>query len=174
MRWESNKVIYYFAYGSNMDEKDLDRWCKKKELPAVRFLGKSPAKLDGYTLSFNYYSTSRNGGVANIMESKNDCVYGLLIEMEKDNLNTIRLKEGYPNSYDEICVDVETFEGTLFRDVKTYKVVKYQEKPNHQPPTRYYMQLIIKNAKKYNFPSEYIRFLESIKIIEEPTNQVGD
>jgi len=156
-------MVHYFAYGSNMDKEDLDKWCENKRKPMVTFRSISPAKLNGYKLSFNYFSSCRNGGAANIMESKKDCVYGLLIEMEKDNLNTIRTKEGYPNFYDEICVGVETFNGTLFRDVKTYKVVKSQEKPNHQPPTRYYMQLIIKNARKYSFPSEYIRFLESIQ-----------
>jgi len=156
-------MIYYFAYGSNMDKEDLDKWCQKRGLPKVKFLNTSPAKLNGYKLSFNYFSTCRNAGAANIMVSKSDCVYGLLVEIGEGDLKTIRKKEGCPNYYNEICVDVEKFDGTVVRDVKTYKVVKDRERSGHQPPTRHYLQLIIKNAKKYKFPNCYIESLESIK-----------
>lgn len=47
--------------------------------------------------------------------------------------------------------------------VKTYKVVKEHEKDNHQPPKRSYLNLIIRNAKRYNFTRECIEYLESIK-----------
>ena len=154
-------MINYFAYGSNMDEEDFEKRCNKKGWRMVKFQNRRVAKLNGYKLTFNYYSPSRKAGAANIMESKKDCAYGLLIEIEESNLETIRKKEGYPNYYDEISVDVETFDGTPSQDVKTYKVVKSREEHNHQPPTEEYMQLIIKNAKKYGFPKEYIEYLES-------------
>jgi len=157
------KMIYYFAYGSNMDKEDLDKWCEKRGLPKVKFLSISPTKLNGYKLSFNHFSTYRNAGAANIMESKDDCVYGLLVEIGEGDVETIRIKEGCPDYYKEICVDIEKFDGTVAWDVKAYKVVKGREKSGHQPPTRCYVQSIIKTARKYNFPNEYIEFLESIK-----------
>ena len=156
-------MIYYFAYGSNMDKEDLDKWCRTRGLPLVKFLSISPAKLNGYALSFNYFSISRNGGAANIMLSSNDCVHGLLVTMEEVDFNTIRVKEGYPRYYDEIYVQVETFDGVLVPNVMTYKVVQHLEKPEHQLPKRYYLGLIINNAQKYNFPPAYIGYLETIK-----------
>ena len=153
---------YYFTYGSNMDKEDLDAWSKDKGLPDVTFRNASPARLTGYRLCFNYFSTGRGGGAANIMKSSNDSVYGLLVKIGDSELEAIRIKEGHPRYYYEICVDIEKLDGTVVKDVKTYKVVKDREKPDHQPPTRYYLQLIIKNARKYGFPSEYIAFLESI------------
>lgn len=156
-------MINYFAYGSNMDEDDLNRWCKRKCLPLVKFLSVSPSKLDGYKLVFNHYSVCRKAGAANIMESGDDYVCGLLIEINKDALFTIQKKEGYPKTYDEIRVDVEKFDGAQVPSVITYKVVKSKEKPEHQPPTKEYIQLIISNAKKYNFPAEYINYLTSIE-----------
>ncbi|HCJ66583.1 MAG TPA: hypothetical protein DHV62_04475 [Elusimicrobia bacterium] len=162
--------MFYFAYGSNMDKEDLDKWCENRRLPKIEFLSISPAKLNGYKLCFNYFSSSRNAGAANIMESRNDCVYGLLLEIKDSDIEVIRRKEGYSRDpskcyYDEISVNVEKFDGALIRNVKIYKVVKHREKPEHQLPTRYYMQLIIRNAKKYNFPKDYIQFLKSIKTI---------
>lgn len=100
------------------------------------------------------------------MQCENHCVYGLLVKIEESDLATIRKKEGFPNSYGEICVTVEKFDGTKVQNVKTHKVIKCKEKPEHQPPTKHYRQLIIDNAGKYCFPGEYIGYLESIPIKE--------
>lgn len=85
-------MIYYFAYGSNMDREYLDCWCKQKSLPKVEFLSILPAKLNDYKLTFNYFSATWKAGTANIMKSVEDCVYGLLLEIEDDDLTTIRKK----------------------------------------------------------------------------------
>jgi len=134
--------MYYFAYGSNMDKEDLDKWCEENGYQKIKFLSVLPAKLKGYKLTFNYFSIRRKRGAANIMESEGNCVYGLLIELTKHDLKTIRAKEGYPS---------------------TYKVMKHREKIKHQPPRKYYMQLIIRNARRYSFPDNYIDFLELIE-----------
>jgi len=47
---------YYFAYGSNMDKEDLNRWCQDRGRPEVTFTDVSPARLKGYKLCFNYFS----------------------------------------------------------------------------------------------------------------------
>ena len=159
-------LVNYFAYGSNIDKKDLDKWCENHNSPLVNPTHITPARLDGYKLVFNYFSTSRNAGAANIIESPGDCTYGLLMELEERDRVIIRLKEGYPRYYGEICADVETFDGKLINDVITYKVVRDREKREHRPPTKCYLHLIIVNAKKYGFPEEYIEYLESIQPID--------
>ena len=156
-------MINYFAYGSNIDREDLDKWCRRNGVPLAKRLGEFPAKLGHYRRTFNYLSTTRNGGAANIMESAEHSVYGLLMEVKEDDVNAIRKKEGYPNHYQEIYVDVEMFDGTMIRDVRTYKVVKHLEELEHQPPTREYLQLIIGSAKRYGFPVDYIEYLKSIE-----------
>lgn len=160
------KMIRYFAYGSNMDKEDLDKWCSSRGFSPLKFLSVSPVKLDGYRLCFNYFSASRNGGAANIMESDEDHVFGLLIEIEKRDLETIRTKEGYPNFYAEISVDVQRLDGTVVQDVISYKVVKSREEPSHQPPTRDYFSLITRSAIRYGFPTDYVKYLQSIETID--------
>ncbi|MFH1454001.1 MAG: gamma-glutamylcyclotransferase family protein [Armatimonadota bacterium] len=154
---------YYFAYGSNMDKEDLDKWCDEKQLPHLRFLEISPVKLSNYKLSFNYYSSTRDAGAANIIDSQEDTVYGLLMQIDDKDIEIIRRKEGFPNCYDEIYVKIEKFDGTLIQGVLTYKVAKNKELLTYQPPTQYYMNLIIKNAENYEFPREYIKFLKTLK-----------
>ncbi|RXT01544.1 gamma-glutamylcyclotransferase family protein [Ammoniphilus sp. CFH 90114] len=155
--------MYYFAYGSNMDQADLDRWCEEKGFKKIHFKQVIPAKLVGYQLLFNYYSLSRAGGAANIQESTDHGVYGLLVELEDQHLLTIRAKEGFPRNYDEIFVDVEGLDGTTYQDVVTYQVVPAKRTSDHQPPSRYYLDLIIHNARKYGFPMDYIRMLEGVR-----------
>lgn len=156
--------MYYFAYGSNMDKKDLDDWCKQHNKRIMKFNDIAPAKLNDYKLSFNYYSNTRNGGAANIMPLKGSYVCGLLIKTDEKDLEIIRSKEGCPYCYNEVDIEVELFNGTSIKNVKSYKVVKGKEKTSYQAPTKDYMKLIIRNAKKYNFPTEYISFLESLEV----------
>lgn len=155
--------MYYFAYGSNMDEEDLKKWCdnKKRSFPEWKLLG--IACLENYKLSFNYYSNGRKGGAANLMELPDSKVYGLLFEINKEyDIKTIEEKEGYPNFYAEIPVTVKCKDKSI-NNVKTFKVVKDKEKSDHQKPQKYYMNLILNNGRQNGFPAEYIHFLEGIE-----------
>ena len=146
-----------------MDKKDLDKLCINHKYSPISFGNVVPAKLYDFKLEFNYYSAGRCGGAANIMESKGDCTYGLLIQLKDNDLDTIRCKEGHPTNYGEISVNVQNFENSTIHGVLTYKVMKNRELLEHQPPTPYYLGLIIYNANKYDFPSNYVKYLESIK-----------
>ena len=79
-----------------MDKEDLDKWCDEKNFCKITPKSVIPAKLVGYRLTFNYFSTIRNCGAANIMEVENGKVYGLLMEIDNDELQIIRDKEGFP------------------------------------------------------------------------------
>ena len=157
--------IYYFAYGSNMDKVDLDKWCKEKGYPRIHIFSIEPAELDGYKLVFNYYSKSRNSGAANIIQFPGDSVYGLLIEIDENDFNTIKHKEGAPHIYGEISIDVKILNNAnIVKDVKTFIVTKKYQTKENQPPIENYLGLIIKNAKEFQFPDDYIEYLYSIPI----------
>ncbi|MDA8339306.1 MAG: gamma-glutamylcyclotransferase [Nitrospiraceae bacterium] len=160
---EKIEVIPYFAYGSNTDSDDLAQWCINNGYDPIAFDSVVPAVLKGYKLAFNHYSKGRNGGAANIMESPDDSVHGLLYLLKVEDMKKIRKKEGYPRTYDEILVEVKTPDGRIINNVLTYKLRKEKVKPEHQPPAKYYLGLIINNAKKYDFSPDYIGYLESIK-----------
>ena len=96
------------------------------------------------------------------MKAPGSNVYGLLFEIKKKcDIETLRQKEGCPSYYEEIYLTVKCGDKDI-HNVTTYKVAKEKEKPNHQKPTKYYMDLILKNALKNKFPSIYIQYLESI------------
>ncbi len=158
IEYTKGKNVLYFTYGSNMDIVDLKSWCDKKAYTLSEFNYIGSGYIQGYELTFNYYSIGRKGGAANIMEKKGSYTYGLLFSIDVATLTVLRKKEGYPKYYGEITIPVVQGE-CILKDVVTYKVVSERELPIHQKPTRYYLDLIISNARKNNFPDEYITFL---------------
>jgi cation transport regulator ChaC len=159
-------MIYYFAYGSNMDEDDFDKWCenhgKEKRFKNI-FKNIRPAKIENYKLRFNYYSQNRCGGTANLMSETGTYVYGLLTEIDDKDLELISEKEG-KKTYNKISVDVKTLkEGGKTSNVTTYKVFENKEEKRDCPPTDKYLCLIIRNAIKYKFPLDYIEYLNQFQ-----------
>jgi cation transport regulator ChaC len=150
---------YYFAYGSNMDKKDFKEWCQTKNKPFPKWECIGMASLENYEITFNYYSYSRRAGAANIIEKKGSFVYGFLFKVSDEELEFLRIKEGYPDSYEEIKVDVKSGM-KVYSNVITYKVTKNKELDHHVPPSKSYLQLIIENGKNYGFPEDYLIYLE--------------
>ena len=151
----------YFAYGSNMNQEDLNRHFKKyyhyiwvPRRPRV-------AVLKDYRLDFNYYSESRKGSAANIMASPGDSVVGLLFEVDEQEFKVLGRKEGAPDRYDEIDVEV-TADGRAV-DAKTFKVLKKHE-TEFRKPAADYMALIISAAEAHDFPAWYIEKLRRVPV----------
>jgi hypothetical protein len=68
--------MYYFAYGSNMNYKQMRERC-----PSCKFIGRF--FLENYKFVYDGYSKTRNGTVANIVELNNAIVWGGLFEINK-------------------------------------------------------------------------------------------
>jgi hypothetical protein len=94
-------------------------------------------------------------------------VYGLLSEVNDEDLKTILKYEARVNTWtkkyvDEINLNLEKLDGTQVQGVKTYKAVKYLELRGTMPATpEEYLKQIIKSAETYNFPADYIAYLKS-------------
>lgn len=88
-------MIYYFAYGSNMDPKQMAERC-----PNSKLIGK--AYLSDYKLGFTHYSNNQKSAAADIIVTKNECVWGLVYELIKEDLDNLDKREGHPNIYRRI------------------------------------------------------------------------
>jgi gamma-glutamylcyclotransferase len=158
--------MWYFSYGSNMDLDDLREWCERADRPVVQPRQTAPALLRNYRLCFNYYSRGRGGGAANIIPAPGETVYGLVMDLSPTDFATVSAKEGAPRYYRQVELDVERFDGRLVRGVRGFQVTDGLQTPDHQPPTAAYLALIVRNARRYGFPADYVRVLESVKTAE--------
>jgi len=143
----------YLAYASNMDPKTFQRRC-----PRAKPLGR--ARLPGYRLAFSRYSRQRRGGSADMVEDASSEVWGVLYEVGEECLASMDRVEGVPVAYRRGRV-------TVFDDAgKSYDVLTYvANKTGDFLPSRSYMEVILRGAREYGLPAEYIEGLEQIKTV---------
>lgn len=142
--------MFYFAYGSNMNFKQMEERCGKD---GFKFIGR--AYLEGYSFVYDGYSNSRNGAVANIVKSdnKNEKVWGGLFEINQECLNKLDTYEGYPHSYNrkEIKV-IDDFNNE-------YKAWIYlRDSKERGEPSENYRNIVIQGAKDCGLPEDYINY----------------
>jgi gamma-glutamylcyclotransferase len=145
------QMNYYFAYGSNMSYEQMKERC-----PDSKYVG--VARLNGYKLDFTKMSTLRGGGVADIVESADDCVYGVLYTITDDDLAKLDIKEqGYTKQtvscfkYDDL-LDYNPLKGTNI-DALVYMVVN--KSATTIPPSMEYLKIILDAAFYHMFPTKY-------------------
>ncbi len=109
-----NKNLY-FAYGSNLDEKQMEERC-----PDSKLLGM--AVLKNYRLDFTIYSPSRKYGCADVVRDEGKEVWGLLYDLSEEDLQKLDKFEGDPNFYRRIQVDV------MNEMDESFKVYTYEER----------------------------------------------
>ena len=142
---------YYFAYGSNMDETQMQERC-----PSAKLLG--VAVLDNYELAFTIYSPKRECGCADIVRKNGSTVYGLLYQLDDADLARLDTFEGCPIHYQRISVPI-MLDGKKMT-AETYEVVTKQP---GQIPSGHYLGLLRAAAEKYGFPKEYRMLLDAFE-----------
>ena len=143
----------YFAYGSNMSSEELRDWCPSAEFAAI-------ARLPNYRLDFTRHSRRRRGGVADVAPSSGDEVWGVVYDIPSDELAALDRKEGVAkDAYRRLHVYVTEPSGQRVRAL-TYTVV---HKVPAELPSERYLDLILKGAREWKLPAEYVRKLEQIE-----------
>ena len=101
-------VMYYFAYGSNMN---AERVRKRK----MAFVSALAGTLNGFELRFNKRSVKFPGAAsANVMQAAGAQAQGVLYELsEADQILMMDPFEGYPIRYDRHALPVTTHQGDL-------------------------------------------------------------
>lgn len=144
--------MYYFAYGSNMNLKQMEERCGKN----AKFLKR--AFLKGFKFVYDGYSVTRKGAVANIIETGNesDIVWGGLFEIDKECNDKLDRFEGYPKAYNRKVVPVHDDEGNTYCAIVYYRTGEKEAKPSES-----YKEVVIKGAIDCGIPEDYIvKFLD--------------
>jgi cation transport regulator ChaC len=142
--------MYYFAYGSCMNENDF-----RRTVSLFSRLGK--AELYDFQIGFTMMSGSRNGGVADIIESPNEVVEGILYEIDEVGLQKLDSREGHPYFYERILIDV-VFQGKTIQNVLTYKGV--DPDLDEYPPSEAYADIVLTGADE-SLSDSYVEKLRS-------------
>jgi gamma-glutamylcyclotransferase len=157
-------MIWYFAYGSNLDYVQMRGLC-----PTAQFVCR--AVLKEHVLAFTRLSTNRKCGVADVVPQAKHDVWGVIYQFEDQDLAALDGNEGYRpgrsaqrNSYNRVSnlqVLAEN-DGQQPMKVFTYFAVKQKNPP---PPSKQYMRQIIHGAKFWQLPQSYLQELQQIKVV---------
>ena len=149
-------MIYYFAYGSNMDQSQMKERC-----PDSVLLGK--AVLKDYQLAFTIFSPKRLCGCADIVASKNKVVWGLLYHLTSKDLEKLDICEGHPVHYKRCTVSVIDDMGNSI-EAETYEVVN--KIFDTYLPSKDYKEKISNASHEHAFPQDYITYISKLKTLD--------
>jgi cation transport regulator ChaC len=135
------QVIYYFAYGSCMDEQSFAQTVGKDHYEVA-----GAAVLKDYQLVFSAFSKKRNGGVADLVFAPGEEVEGVLYRITPEALEPLDEREGVPSGkYKRMDVHV-CFQEQLVRAM-TYTIVNKEQE--EIKPSKEYLQLIYNGASRF-------------------------
>ena len=138
--------MLYFAFGSNLNQKQMKRRCKDS-----KYIG--CYSLKNYKLVFRNYFLG--GGVADIQKDKNSTVLGAIYKISKKDEKELDVYEDYPKTY------IKKYFKILGKKVMFYYMPK---KTMHVPPSKRYLNLIIQGYKDCGYKNNYIVISRSKKI----------
>lgn len=145
-------MIFYFAYGSNMNWDDLDRWCEKHNYSPIHPGSNVESGIvKDYRLIFSHRSISRNGGALNIVKSMGDEVCGVLFTLSDEDFKKIIEKEG--SAYKQYPVNVILTDGKVV-GAKTFKAKDGREL---FPPTDEYLEIVSAGAEYFNLGDKCLK-----------------
>ena len=148
---------FYFAYGSNLNLKDLREYEKRNFANVKKSFVDSINISDGifflpdYQLQFPVYSKGREGGVVDVTPNVGHVVAGKLFQV--DDWNLLDMKEGSPNFYKRISITVIDENGKTF-DAFTY-VVSSKNKTDYVKPNQNYVKIVSEGYKEFGISEKF-------------------
>jgi len=156
-------VIWYFAYGSNLDPRTFQGWrCMR---PSETRL----ARLDGWRLAFDLPVGRGERGVANLARDAEAAVHGVAYRISDWGAAWLDRTEGVPRTYRRMAVEL------ALEDGKTLVAFTYQSPRGraNRKPSRRYMNLILRGARHHGLPDAWVRTLrDHVLAIDERDRQV--
>jgi gamma-glutamylcyclotransferase (GGCT)/AIG2-like uncharacterized protein YtfP len=163
----SDAAMLYFAYGSNLDPDQMRERC-----PGHAVVGL--AVLHDHRIGFPLYSNGWGSGVAGLVHSHGEKVWGMVYELTEADLAALDSYEGWKgpdnqhNLYDRETVNVEIVrpdDGSVPRRVRA--TTYYPRILNPSPPSRRYLDTLLRGARHHRLPEEYIERLQAVAVLEE-------
>jgi len=138
---------WYFAYGSNLDRKQMER-------RVGRCRDSKRAILRGYALDFDRFSGGRwRGGVADVVKRKDGVVYGAVYMVTEDQLRKL---DAWETGYRRSVVTVEC-------DGRAEEAVAYTviEPGRFRDPSEKYVETILRGLTVHGYSKETVSEVES-------------
>jgi gamma-glutamylcyclotransferase (GGCT)/AIG2-like uncharacterized protein YtfP len=146
--------LYYFAYGSNMNWKQMQRRCPSSQFVCV-------GRLADYRFAIARHSQLRRCGTANIIPEKGSEVWGVVYDVsDRDLILLDRFEDGYRR---EPMVVHPFNNGNQPLKSLVYIAPREDAPP---PPNGEYKRLMLEGALYWRLPDAYRIMLEQIAVAD--------
>ena len=160
-------LVWYFAYGSNMQRATFTG---RRGIEPRRAVA---ARVDGWRIVFDKPTVlpSRHG-VANLVRADAEPVLGVLYEITADDLAHVHLTEGVLiGSYERLTIEATPLDDgaapvaahTLFSSRRAATLA----------PSRSYMALLIEGALEHGLPAWYVDRLRAVPAAEDSAEDLA-
>jgi cation transport regulator ChaC len=166
MRRSTTDLVWYFAYGSNMQP---DTFRGRRGIVAREAV---PARLVGWRLVLDKPPIVPVGGaMANVVEEPAGHVLGVAYAVTPDDLAHIDLTEGVLiGNYRRVAVRLTALDGGRELDAFT---LTSERRDQTLCPSRRYMALLIEGALTHGLPDDYVEWLRCCPAEEETPEAVA-
>lgn len=156
---------FVFAYGSNLNPQDWEKWCDRNGFDSNSLEYVSTAVLPDMKLCFDYFSSSRQSGVLDVQMAIGHIVYGVIFKPSEMDWKALNKKEGEPYCYKKNLWTAILPDGSLEK-VLIYQVVLEKQSSKIIEPTSPYFNLVKQGLTYWNLPIEGLN--SAIGIALEP------
>jgi gamma-glutamylcyclotransferase (GGCT)/AIG2-like uncharacterized protein YtfP len=146
----------YFAYGSNLDFSQMQRRCGAQNVEKIDI-----GYLPDHQLAFTQYYADWGGGVADVVKSNGNKVWGIIYSLSSAALELLDGYEGFPYDYTR-SKHIITASGGRTYEAWTY--LAKRKDGDFIPPSAMYLDIIKHAAKNVGFPRDYIAYLNTIEL----------
>lgn len=169
---------FYFAYGSNLNNKAVTDWCRAHGFRPPNLKTGVPAVLDNYRLCFPFYNEYWGGGVADIAYDPGKYVSGVVFDLPETDLKALDEKVGRKvdaagreiGVYKRIDVPISPLKGKRVEGF-TYQGVRVEK--YHIPPTKHYMKLLLEGVFSHGMSMMWASYLQSFSVQEGRPPRAG-
>lgn len=148
-----------------MDRQDLERWLKEHAHDPACVSEARAALLPHHRLVWNYFSESRDGGVANVQyDPTSGDLPGVALWVDDSGLEALDVKEGHPHSYSrgQEPIEVRLLATGERLGAWLYKVNASEQSPGFVPPRRAYRDIVVRGAESFRLPEDHVQTLRSV------------
>ena len=168
-------MIYYFAYGADMNQDRMENICSDAKNKSIGF-------IPDHRIDFTLMSKNQEGGIADIIESKGDVVWGVIYSVSMADITMLDKYHEYGDRYirkvipcrefdlpeefdifseENLDIDIEDLlkDPSFYKDIDVVVYSVINKSPKTIQPSIKYLQELQEPAEENNFPIAYQRIL---------------
>jgi gamma-glutamylcyclotransferase (GGCT)/AIG2-like uncharacterized protein YtfP len=153
---EPGQDIFYFSYGTNMNEADVRQWCRENNQPYPLGPVFARAYLPDSQIVFNLPSPVREGGSLNIRHRLGQATPGVLYHMTPEGWKIMDRRVSSPRDYKHLDVVALTEDGREHSAV-TYQVDTTLTEGGFVKPTAEYVGIVAEGLAAHGFTDRMLR-----------------